>query len=199
VRACARVLLLLALKTHAAPLVFHVWVSRLGKGTSQLLRVVLLCLCPLAHLLLFRTRPRRQNTVFISFRIETASEQALQLKDALEAVGVSTYVCKTRCGDDILTEIGEAIADCELAVVLGTETFGEKTGGFFSTWEELTAIKSEKKPIFLIKMCDQFRFPNVRFCFPSNIAYTEWLPYTDMPADLVEEILGKIAFPARRA
>jgi hypothetical protein len=143
----------------------------------------------------FREKTRRSNTVFISFRLAEALERALQLKEALNAVGVSAYVCETRHGDNLVTEISHAIANCELAIILGSETFGEKTDGHYSTWEELTFIKDEQKPIFMIKMCERFKHPEVRFCFPKDILHFRWDPGMAMPDDLVEEILDKMAFP----
>jgi fibronectin type 3 domain-containing protein len=112
---------------------------------------------------------------------------------------VSTYLCMTQFGDDLLTEISHAIEDCELAVIMGSETFGEKTDGYFSTLDELKAIKSEEKPIFLIKMCERFRYAETRYCFPKSFLYFLWQPHTNMPNDLVDSILDKIAFPHRKA
>jgi hypothetical protein len=148
--------------------------------------------CPLCSV-----RTQRSNTVFISFRMNEVMDEALQLKSKLEAFGVSTFVCDTQPGGNLLSDISHAISNCDLAVILGTETFGIETDVKFSTLDELMHIRSERKPIFLIKMCDRFDSAEVRFCFPESTLYTEWPPHTAMPTGLVREILDKIAFSTR--
>jgi hypothetical protein len=152
---------------------------------------------PLTLSSLSRERTRRRCTVFISFRLGETLREAQKLRDALEDVGVSTYLCETLPGDNLLTEISHAMDDCELAVIMGSETFGEKTGSTCSTLQELQFIIDEEKPFVLIKMCDRFKHPETRVLLPKSCLHIEWKPRTPMPEDLVDSILDKIAFGRR--
>lgn len=66
--------------------------------------------------------------IFISLRFGEALDAAKALKDRLVKRGVSTFVCAMMAGQDLMDEIVENIAQAKLVVVLGTKTYGKKTG-----------------------------------------------------------------------
>jgi hypothetical protein len=64
--------------------------------------------------------------VFLSLRFGEAMAEARLLKAELQARGVSTFLCEVPEGGDIMKEIQANIMACELAVVLGSATYGMK-------------------------------------------------------------------------
>lgn len=52
-------------------------------------------------------------------------------------------------------------------------------------------IMDEKKPFFLIKMCDKFKVTKTRFYLTSSIMYQKWMPGTPMPPGLIDAIVKK--------
>jgi hypothetical protein len=133
--------------------------------------------------------------VFISMRVSEnrADGAAAQLMDALEAVGISCFVCGgTPVGDNIAADIACALDACELLVVLGTEEYGTQGESQFSTREELQFAVDHDKPIFLVKRCDEFADPLTRFHLPASMLCVEWAPFTGMPLDLVDKIVSKL-------
>ena len=87
------------------------------------------------------------------------------------------------------SEIAEQLEHCKLVVVMGSETYGQRTASINSTFEELQFILSEGKDFFLIKMCDRFKCPHTRMAFGSGIVYKHWAPGTDMPPGLVTDVV----------
>jgi hypothetical protein len=135
--------------------------------------------------------------IFISLRFAEAGNEATALKSALEARGISTFLCAVLPGDDIATEIVNALHDCKLAIIMGTKTYGKDTGAGFSTFEELRFIH-KKKPFFLIKMCEQFEERETIFRLDSSVSYFQWLPGRPMAGDLVALVLERLASVASR-
>jgi hypothetical protein len=141
--------------------------------------------------------------VFISFRIRENDGAAQALKLQLESRGINTFVCNTEPCADVMEDVSAALESCKLFVVLGTESYGEKTGSFgFSTFNELCfAIQKEKK-IFLIKRCDEFKVTTTVLWLPFTKLHALWMPHTKMPEDLVDEIvfsMNNIVFSADNA
>jgi hypothetical protein len=131
--------------------------------------------------------------VFISFRIsENDDHAAFQLKDALEAAGVSVYLCDPQVGDDLAATIANAVAACELFVVLGTAGYGTQGYSRFSTREELELALERRKPIYLIKRCDEFADPLTQMYLPASMMYQQWAPYMPLAVELVEDIKAKL-------
>jgi hypothetical protein len=90
-----------------------------------------------------------------------------------------------------------ALHGCKLVVIMGTESYGRDTGCPFCTKQELTFILNEKKPFFLVKMCDTFQEAIAKFSLGGNIAHYPWRPRTDAekqapPADMVDQIVKKL-------
>ncbi|EGD75358.1 hypothetical protein PTSG_06434 [Salpingoeca rosetta] len=134
------------------------------------------------HVRQVSTMPR-QHRVFISLRFSEASQA---LKKALERRSVPT----------IADAVIGAIDECELVVIMGTHTYGEKTDSPFGSSEELEFIINEKKPFFLVKMCDRFKHAKPRFWLPPTISYHLWKPQGaerfDPPRSLIDAILAKL-------
>jgi hypothetical protein len=131
--------------------------------------------------------------IFISLRFAEAGREANALKNALEARGISTFLCAVLPGVDISSEIAEALHGCQLAIIMGTKTYGKNTGVGFSTFEELRYIYEQKKPFFLVKMCDRFEEHQTVFRLGNSVSYLEWLPPRPMPGDLISKIVERLA------
>jgi hypothetical protein len=131
--------------------------------------------------------------IFISFRFTEGGNEANALKSALEAKGISTYLCAVLPGGDIPREIIAALHGCQLAIIMGTKTYGTNTGVGYSTFEELRYIHEQKKPFFLVKMCQKFEEQETIFRLGNSISYLEWVCGRPMPEDLVIKILQKLA------
>jgi hypothetical protein len=134
-------------------------------------------------------------SVFISVRLsEDEDGAATTLKDALETARIPTFLCgdRARPGDDIAEGISRSLDACELFVVLGTEGFGKQGDTHFSTREELSFAMGCRKPIFLIKRCNEFEDPLTKMYLPAAMLYVEWPPRTPMPETLVDEIRDKL-------
>jgi WD40 repeat protein len=131
--------------------------------------------------------------IFISLRFAEAGPEAEALKQALEARGISTFLCAVHPGGDIAREIVNALHGCQLAIIMGTRTYGKDTGVGYSTFEELRFIKDDRKLFFLVKMCERFEEPETRFRLDSSVSYFQWFPGRPLPEDLVPKILEKLS------
>jgi hypothetical protein len=94
--------------------------------------------------------------VFISFRFCEAEGQGVKLKEALEANGIRTFLCAVNAGDDIMGEVARNLRRSKLVVIMGSRTYSKKTKSACSTYEEMQYVMNEKRPFFLVKMCDSF-------------------------------------------
>eukprot|EP01040_Poterioochromonas_malhamensis_P013606 gene13606-14991_t len=129
--------------------------------------------------------------IFISLRFSEAKREGKILKQALEAKGISTFLCAVDPGGDIKREIVNALNKCHLAIIMGTRTYGQDTRVGFSTFEELRFICKEK-PFFLIKMCDKFEEPETRFSLHHSVSWFPWTPGSPIPKDLISKIIEKL-------
>lgn len=105
--------------------------------------------------------------------------EAKALQHALYARGISAFLCDIPEGQDLAGAVIAALTYCRLAVILGTKTYGKKTESGFSTFEELRYIFEEKKPFFLVKMCNEFAEHETRFRLTSSISYFPWQAATE--------------------
>jgi hypothetical protein len=145
--------------------------------------------------------------VFISLCFGEAMKEAKVLKAALEARGISAFLCAVPEGDSIASAVADAIDACRLVVVMGTQTYGKDTGIGFSTFQELQFIIDEKKPMFLVKMCERFELSLTRLRLGGDICYAPWAVGAALPAGLVDRVIQKldgtaapvVIAPARRA
>jgi hypothetical protein len=136
--------------------------------------------------------------VFISVRLfeDSTDNASVQLKVALENAGVSCFLCDINSVRTSLPgAISQAMDDCELFVVLGTRGYGKQGDSTFSTREELQFAMDHRKPIFLIKRCQEFEDPLTRMSLPAGTPHVPWDPATDFPANLVNDIRVKLSLP----
>lgn len=132
------------------------------------------------------------DQIFLSLRFTEAFAEAKALKDSLSKRGISCFLCSVEEGKNIKKEIVEAIDACELMVVLGTKTYGFDTGIGFSTYNELEFAVDEKKPMFLVKMCERFDVAYTRFTLSRGISYYPWTPGSPLDEELVNRIEAKL-------
>eukprot|EP00961_Rhodomonas_salina_P269376 3639618-Rhodomonas_salina.1 len=96
--------------------------------------------------------------------------QSLELQAALMKRGYTAYICDPNPGDDMLTEIADAIETSTLRVIMGSLTYGKKTSSNFSTFQELQNIMSlsskKNKDFALVKMCSEFEVALLRLRLP---------------------------------
>lgn len=133
--------------------------------------------------------------MFLSLRFAEAMEEAKALKKALEERNLRVFLCAVPEGESLEDAIIGALHVSSLVVILGTRTYGLKTASPFSTHNELRYI-IDKKPYFLVKMCDEFLVPKAQFHFSSAISYYPWQPKTpeerrNVPGDLVDRIVAR--------
>lgn len=134
--------------------------------------------------------------IFISLRFGEALAAGKALKIDLEGRGLSVFLCSVQAGGDLVDEIVYNIDRSRLVVILGTKTYGKDTGVGFCTADELKFIMSEKKSIFLVKMCDRFEEALARFRLGVNVMFYEWKPADSsqqaiIPKPLVDSIMKK--------
>jgi hypothetical protein len=123
--------------------------------------------------------------IFISLRFAEAQKEAEDLKSALEARGISTFLGDVHPGGDIARLVVNALNECKLAIIMGSRTYGKVTGVGFSTFQELRFIVDKRKPFFLVKMCDTFEETETGFYLGSSVSYFQWTPGRRLPSDLV--------------
>ncbi|EGD77003.1 hypothetical protein PTSG_12575 [Salpingoeca rosetta] len=142
----------------------------------------------------------RRKKVFISLRFGEAGHAGKLLKRELEQVhGLDVFLCDVEPGGNMGKEIITNLAACDLAVIMGTKTYGKETPSTFSTFQELDFIKNERKPFFFIKMCERLEESFARFHLPDSISYFPWIPASrdpesmSLPPDLAPAIVDKLS------
>ena len=132
--------------------------------------------------------------VFISFRFGEAHTEALALKAALEARGLTVFLSNASPGTNLQHMIAHALANCKLAVILATETYGRQTNALFCTSAEMNYIVgNDRKQFYLVRMIpigEDWAEPLTTMAFPPSIMFKLWLPGEPMPEDLVDEIVA---------
>ena len=78
------------------------------------------------------------------------------IKELLEAVGFTVYLASLLAGDNIDDDVIENLHTSKMALILGSETYGEATKSKVNTKKELGFILDKEKPFFLLKMCKHF-------------------------------------------
>jgi hypothetical protein len=134
--------------------------------------------------------------VFISLRFAEAETEARALKAALEARGITAFLCAVAPGSDIAAQISNALDGCQLAIIMGTRTYGKNTGVAFSTLKELRFIQDEPKPFFLVKMCERFEEAETRMRLDSAVSYFRWIserPISENIENMIARVLEKLA------
>lgn len=91
-----------------------------------------------------------------------------------------------------LTEhVYSALDGCKVAVLLASRTYGRSTTSF-STYHELNFVMDEKKPFYLVKMCESWEEAHVRGKFGTRTSWRWWAPGQPMPNGIVSEIRDKV-------
>ena len=84
----------------------------------------------------------------------------------------------------------------------GARTYGARTNDMFDTGRERDYILSHRKPYYLIRMIpfgESWAESETDVAFPSSVMQKPWLPGDPMPADLIDEIVGKLAREGEKA
>jgi hypothetical protein len=133
--------------------------------------------------------------IFCSLKFSEAQEQAQQLVVQLKKSGLNAVIIDGNLMEENPEDMSEQVADLldasKMVIIFGTESYGKATASTFSTKEELQFVMAEKKPFYLIKMCERFQDSRTRFYLPNESVATNWLPSEEMPSDLMESILLK--------
>jgi hypothetical protein len=144
-----------------------------------------------------RRQPLKAYDIFFSLRLIDSMDEAKELKAMIERTrpGVKCF----RSGDnpngaDLGIIIPTALANAKMAIIMGSKTYGKKTESNFSTYNEMHFILSEKKPMFLLKMCDEWEEPQTRVMIGSR-KFRRWTG--QVTRALVNEILTRYDTIAR--
>ena len=92
------------------------------------------------------------KTIFISWRMAECKAEVKALKAALEEEGVRVVVVGELPGEDLLEAVAQGMAEADLFIIMGTETYGQRTNDLFDTRKEMQQIISSKKPYFVFNM-----------------------------------------------
>ena len=93
------------------------------------------------------------------------------------------------------TTILRALNECDLVLIMGSKTYGAKTGELFSTRQEMNYTLNKKKPFFLVRTIahdDSWAEAATDVALGAT-KYELWLPGTPLPAGLIDKIIEKLA------
>ncbi|KAF5838373.1 WD40-repeat-containing domain protein [Dunaliella salina] len=130
--------------------------------------------------------------VFLSFRVKEAKPQALALKAALEAHGFATFCseCDIPRGKDWIRTISDALAKCQLVIVLATRTYGAPGTDAFATGEELAFARKNKKELYIVPMADVWEDSSTNVLLGTMQLGRGWTtPPNQVPSDLLADLL----------
>jgi hypothetical protein len=97
-------------------------------------------------------------------------------------------------GTNIGIAIPTALKNAKMAIIMGSKTYGKKTESNCSTFEEMHYILRKKKPMFLLKMCEEWEEPQTRLMMVSR-KFKRW--NGQVTQALVDEILTRYDAIAR--
>ena len=143
-----------------------------------------------AHWITAETAP----PVFISLRFSEAMVEGRALQKGLLERGIASFLCDIPAGQDLADAVVTALAHCDLAVILGTTTYGARTKSGFSTFEELRYIFEVGKPYFMVKMCNGFEEAEAEFRLPAGTTAAHWRPTNkdereQLPPGLLDKLI----------
>ena len=127
-------------------------------------------------------------------------DEAEKLKAMIERTrpGVKCFLSgggRNPNGTNIGIVIPTALANAKMAIIMGSKTYGKKTeNNNFSTYNEMQFILSENKPMFLLKMCEEWEEPQTRVMIGSR-KFRRW--NGQVTRALVDEILRRYDTIAR--
>ena len=139
------------------------------------------------------TPPPIAYDIFISLRLEEAKDEAKELKAMIERKRPDV-----RCflsgdnpnGEDLTDIISNALATSKMAIIMGSKTYGKKTKSHYSTSHEMKFINNKEKPIFLLKMCEEWEENQFIFMIGDR-KFHRW--NGQVTEALVDEILKRYA------
>jgi hypothetical protein len=144
-----------------------------------------------------KLRPRdggdKAYDIFFSLRLNDSFNEAKELKAMIERTRPDVK-CFLPGGNPNVADLGiiipTALANAKMAIVIGSKTYGKKTESPFSTFEEMQFIlrEREKKPMFLLKMCEEWEEPQTRVMIGSR-KHKKWDGLVTQA--LVDEILER--------
>ena len=93
-------------------------------------------------------------SIFFSLRFHDAGpmKEAKLLQEKLKSLDINAVIIDAKVGQDIRRMVFESLGNATMVVIFGTYDYGVGSCDY-STQQELTMIKDDKKPFFLIKMC----------------------------------------------
>ncbi len=118
-------------------------------------------------------------------------KQAEEIQFRLMARDIPVTIVKAAADGDIEDEIIEKLSGCRLALIFGTEDYGEQGTVHESTRGELLYILDWKIPFFLIQMCKQFRDRTTCFRLPSSVKSYQLDVRANIEDALISEIVMK--------
>ena len=77
-------------------------------------------------------------------------------------------------GANIAEIIAAAFDEARLIVIMGSEMYGENTGGAFTTSKELQLAFDEHKALFVVKMCERYEVATTRMKLGNDIKFVKW-------------------------
>jgi hypothetical protein len=131
--------------------------------------------------------------IFFSFRLNESMDEAEKLKAMIERTrpDVKCFLSgggRNPNGTNIGIAIPTALKNAKMAIIMGSETYGKKTASNCSTFEEMDYIL-RKKPMFLLKMCEEWEEPQTDVMMGSHFLSKKW--EGQVTQALVDEILER--------
>lgn len=103
------------------------------------------------------SKHRVQVGIFCSLRFDSNTlSVARPVRDALVLRGIPTVIVEKLPGQDVAAAVATGLNWCKLVLIFGTHHYGAPGSVPFSTREEMSFVKTQHIPFYLIKMCDQF-------------------------------------------
>jgi hypothetical protein len=106
----------------------------------------------------------------LRFNNPVLMKQAKELQKILCERSIDACIIEAVSGY-LVKMIVSKLVESRMVVIFGTEDYGMPGSVNFSTQEELQFIKDKKKPLYLIKMCDQFSSDVTSFHLPQPTPY----------------------------
>jgi hypothetical protein len=128
--------------------------------------------------------------IFFSLRLEESENEAKELKAMIERTrpGVRCFLSgRNPNGTMLPIIISTALCNAKMAIIMGSKTYGRRTTNVCSTFQEMHHILSENKPMFLLKMCEEWEEYQTRLMMGSIHKFSRW--DGQVTRALVDEIL----------
>lgn len=129
---------------------------------------------------------------FLSLRFNErgAMDEAKLVQSKLAMQGKTAVIINTDIEGSSRDNVEQHLNGAKMVVIFATDDYGEQTQSVFSSHDELAFIKAAKKPVFLIKMCDEFTVETAKSSLPSP--NEGWELGERMPAGLIQTLLEKL-------